>query len=394
MQLGLAAHRPHRDGRGLVRRRHHGPHARSCCRSRRRSPAPSPAASRSAPAASGAAARRASASCAPTSTPSRRSRASRARKGSRRGVWDGRVAGAPAPPGIYMVVVRVRDRSGNVGTAPAVLPPVPGQVRGKPGITVRQVTAQPPVEPVRAGERVQFFVDSRRRAYRWTVRRVGASRPIKKGRGAPGKTLSLRAPRGISGAYLLQIRSGRYARQRAVPRAGAGAREAAGRHADAVVAGRRQGRRRQRRAAEHARDRRPGGVAARDQRRPGHPAGVRRRDRAAARLPRPRADPLRPDLGHRARALARPARDRPRGRHPRRLAALGPAPAGAPAAPLRRRRRAARELRDRVAAPRRADRQPTGSRSRRSRRRPTRSARGSSRWRTRAPRTTAARRCR
>ncbi len=80
-----------------------------------------------------------------------------------------------------MVVVRVRDRSGNVGTAPAVLPPVPGQVRGKPGITVRQITAQPPVEPVRAGERVQFFVDSRRRPYRWSVRRVGASRPIRRG---------------------------------------------------------------------------------------------------------------------------------------------------------------------------------------------------------------------
>jgi hypothetical protein len=131
------------------------------------------------------------------------------RKGSGRGVWDGRIAAAPAPPGIYMVVVRVRDRSGNVGTAPAVLPPVSGQVRGKPGITIRQVTAQPPVAPVRAGELVQFFVDSRRRAYRWTVRRIGASRPVKKGRGAPGKTLSLRAPRGISGAYLLQIRSGR-----------------------------------------------------------------------------------------------------------------------------------------------------------------------------------------
>ena len=132
------------------------------------------------------------------------------RKGSRRAVWDGRADGAPAPPGTYMVVVRVRDRSGNVGSAPAVLPPVPGQVRGRPGITVRQITAQPPVEPVRAGERVQFFVDSRRRPYRWDVRRVGASRPIRKGRGAPGRTLSLRAPRGISGAYLLRIRSGRY----------------------------------------------------------------------------------------------------------------------------------------------------------------------------------------
>ena len=135
------------------------------------------------------------------------------RRGSRRGVWDGRVGAAPAPPGTYMVVVAVRDRSGNIGTAPAVLPPVPGQVRGHPGITVRQITAEPPLEPVRAGERVQFFVDSRRRAYRWNVRRVGASRPLKKGRAAPGKTLSIRAPEGISGAYLLSVRSGRYSAQ-------------------------------------------------------------------------------------------------------------------------------------------------------------------------------------
>ena len=131
-------------------------------------------------------------------------------KGSRRAVWDGRVGGAPAPPGTYMVVVRVRDRSGNVGSAPAVLPPVPGQVRGRPGITVRQITVEPPVEPVRAGGRVQFFVDSRRRPYRWDVRRVGASRPIRRGTGEPGKTLAIRAPSGISGAYLLRVRSGLY----------------------------------------------------------------------------------------------------------------------------------------------------------------------------------------
>ena len=133
----------------------------------------------------------------------------RGRKGSPRAEWDGTVAGVPAPPGTYMVSVRVRDRAGNLGTAPAVLPPVPGQVRGKPGITVRKLAAQPPLEPVRAGERVQFFVDSRRRPYRWTVRRVGASRPIKKGSGPAGKTLTMRAPRGISGAYLLRVRAGR-----------------------------------------------------------------------------------------------------------------------------------------------------------------------------------------
>jgi hypothetical protein len=108
-----------------------------------------------------------------------------------------------------MAVVVVRDRAGNRGTAPGVLPPVPGQVRGRPGVTVRQIAAQPPLGPVRAGRRVEFFVDSRRRSYRWSVRRVGASRPIKRGSAPPGRTLGMRAPRGISGAYLLELRAGR-----------------------------------------------------------------------------------------------------------------------------------------------------------------------------------------
>ena len=134
----------------------------------------------------------------------------RGRPGSRRGVWNGLAGARPAPPGTYMVVVAVRDRSGNEGTAPAVLPPVRGQVRGKPGITVRQITAQPPLEPVRAGERVEFFVDSRRRSYRWSIRRVGIAHPVKKGSAVPGRTLAVRAPRDASGAYLLELRSGRY----------------------------------------------------------------------------------------------------------------------------------------------------------------------------------------
>jgi len=130
------------------------------------------------------------------------------RKGSQRAEWDGKVNGLPAPPGIYMVVVRVRDKAGNLGTAPAVLPPVPGQVRGKPGITVRALAAQPPVVAVRAGERVAFDVDARNRAYRWDVRRVGG-RKVEEGRAAAGKrTLVLRSPRGNSGVYLLQVRAG------------------------------------------------------------------------------------------------------------------------------------------------------------------------------------------
>jgi FlgD Ig-like domain len=132
------------------------------------------------------------------------------RKGSRRAVWGGQVDGAPAPPGTYIVVPFVEDRSGNVGSAPAALPPEPGTVPGKPGITVRQLNAQPPLEPVRAGARVEFAVDSRRRSYRWRVRRVGAPRAVKKGSAKPGEPLVMRAPEGISGAFLLELRSGRY----------------------------------------------------------------------------------------------------------------------------------------------------------------------------------------
>lgn len=136
------------------------------------------------------------------------------RIGSRRATWNGLTAdGRPPPPGTYLIVAQVKDRAGNVGTAPARLPPQPREVRGQPGVTVRHMAAQAPVEPVRAGERVQFFVDSRGLSYRWRVRRVGASRPVKKGSAKPGEPLVMGAPRGISGVYLLEVRHGRYVAQ-------------------------------------------------------------------------------------------------------------------------------------------------------------------------------------
>ena len=106
--------------------------------------------------------------------------ASPAGAGSRRGVWDGLVGGAPAPPGTYIVVVSVRDRSGNGARRPRCCPRSRAN-RRKPGITVRQITAHA-LEPLpRAGQRVEFFVDSRRRSYRRSIRRVGIAHVIKKG---------------------------------------------------------------------------------------------------------------------------------------------------------------------------------------------------------------------
>jgi hypothetical protein len=129
--------------------------------------------------------------------------------GARRAVWNGRVTGGvPAPPGVYLVQVKVRDRAGNVGVVPARVEP--GTVPGTPGITVRTIAAQPPLRPVTAGGSAEFFVDARHHAYRWAVRRVGSAKVVEQGRAAANQArLSIRAPRGSSGMYLLGLRAGR-----------------------------------------------------------------------------------------------------------------------------------------------------------------------------------------
>src|SRR4051794_577582 len=93
--------------------------------------------------------------------------------GARRVTWT---PASPLAPGTYIVVASVADRAGNVGPSVA-LPPEPGEISGRPGFTVRALAAQAPDDPVRAGQRVTFFVDSRGRDYRWRVRRGGGRRP-------------------------------------------------------------------------------------------------------------------------------------------------------------------------------------------------------------------------
>jgi hypothetical protein len=126
--------------------------------------------------------------------------------GEREGEWDGRAGPGPAPPGTYQLVAAVRDVARNVGLS---APPDarPGTVRGQPGISVRGLIARPPADPVRAGEMVPFAVDSRGRPYRWRIFRVGEAKPSSKGRKASGGELKVRAPRGSSGLYVLDVRT-------------------------------------------------------------------------------------------------------------------------------------------------------------------------------------------
>jgi len=139
--------------------------------------------------------------------------------GVRDGEWDGMAGGAPAPPGTYQLVALVRDQAGNVGRS---APDGPGPVRGQPGVSVRALLARPPADPVRAGDPVTFAVDSRGRPYRWRIFRVGGAEqppsarrrrarrnlPPTKGRKPSGGELTVRAPRGPSGVYVLRLKSG------------------------------------------------------------------------------------------------------------------------------------------------------------------------------------------
>ena len=126
-----------------------------------------------------------------------------------RKVWNGLGAdNRPLDPGTYIVQSQVRDKAGNVGLTPASIE-VGADVPGRPGLTVRGLTAQPPLRPVTAGGRAEFFVDSRSAPYRWRVRRVGDKAVLKRG-SATDPNLVLRAPAGPSGVYLLELRSGRW----------------------------------------------------------------------------------------------------------------------------------------------------------------------------------------
>jgi hypothetical protein len=116
------------------------------------------------------------------------------------------VNGAPAPPGIYLFRVRVRDRAGNVAVTPRHLQA--GEIPGRPGLTIRGIAAQPPLRPVTTGQTVHVFVDARGKPYRWSVRRVGYPQVRRRGR-ASTPNLAFPAPRGPSGAFLLTLRAGR-----------------------------------------------------------------------------------------------------------------------------------------------------------------------------------------
>ena len=148
----------------------------------------------------------ASASCAPTRASRARSPRFQLQRPAHRCVWDGARRRQAAGP-------RRLHRPG-AGARPGGQPrPVGRGVRGRrrwpgrPGLTVRGLTAQPPLRPVTAGGRTEFFVDARGAAYRWqraprrdragcssAARRTTRASCSARRRAAPASTCSSCAP--------------------------------------------------------------------------------------------------------------------------------------------------------------------------------------------------------
>lgn len=123
--------------------------------------------------------------------------------------WNARADGRRVAAGTYLVVVRARDRAGNVGSSAPIPPrfefgrPLPG--RG--GITVRYLRARAPAVPVAAAQRTSVAVESAGANFNWSVRRVGSSGVRKRGSGTKSRVVNFAAPGGKSGLYLFELRT-------------------------------------------------------------------------------------------------------------------------------------------------------------------------------------------
>ncbi|HEX8207740.1 MAG TPA: N,N-dimethylformamidase beta subunit family domain-containing protein, partial [Solirubrobacteraceae bacterium] len=112
-------------------------------------------------------------------------------------------------PGTFAVVVRSRDRAGNIGSnAPRPFRISRGlRLPGRAGITIRYLGVQPPVVPIRAGDTAEVGVDSRGASWNWSLRRVGAPVASRRGSHSSGGSFRVRPPDGKSGLFLYEVRT-------------------------------------------------------------------------------------------------------------------------------------------------------------------------------------------
>lgn len=123
--------------------------------------------------------------------------------------WDGTVKGRPVASGTYLVAVSAKDLVGNEGWSMGSADPVAPfgeDLKGRGGITVRYLAAQSPQTSIVAGERAEIGVISVGKKYDWTLRRVGETRPRRRGESREA-LLRPKVPNGPSGLHILELRT-------------------------------------------------------------------------------------------------------------------------------------------------------------------------------------------
>jgi flagellar hook assembly protein FlgD len=122
-------------------------------------------------------------------------------------IWNGEVAGEPAPAGTYLVGITAQNPACDQASWPVVLPPAPDTTPGA-GMSIRYLSVTPPLTPTVSGARASVAVNSQA-AFTWTLHRSGTAKQLAHGSGAAGDThIDVPMPRHLAGLYTLVVRSG------------------------------------------------------------------------------------------------------------------------------------------------------------------------------------------
>jgi N,N-dimethylformamidase beta subunit-like protein/flagellar hook capping protein FlgD len=128
---------------------------------------------------------------------------------TRSGVWDGLVAGEPAPDGEYAFTVTVRDHAGNLSVAPTEIP-TPRRAAPHTGSAARRFTLTGPSDVVTAGSVARMRVGPFDRSLDFVLSRLGNPKPIRRGERIGG-AFSIHVPAdAVTGMYLVRVRAGRH----------------------------------------------------------------------------------------------------------------------------------------------------------------------------------------
>jgi hypothetical protein len=125
------------------------------------------------------------------------------------GHWDGDDSrGHPVPPGTYAIAVTVENRALVAGSAPRRLPPRPSTAARGTGVTVAGAQAAAPLTAVRAGSVVRVHLPGVSGPLRYSLVRIGSTRPLRTGRGrAPALRVGIPA-RAATGLYAVRATTG------------------------------------------------------------------------------------------------------------------------------------------------------------------------------------------